>query len=206
MRCIQCDPKDVYINILKYAFVPLTVFLLILLCFRLNIMTAKLSVFIFLIQVLATSMMVRNILNTPLPPQFPPAIDTLIRTVLTCYGIWNLDFFRTLVPSICLNITTREALALDYIIALYPLAFLSVLYLLIRLHYRGCRIIVFLWRPFHICFARCFRVWDIRPSEHFFRIYLSSILQTALCTVRRFSTNICVQCERIHRWNSTLIL
>jgi len=32
------------------------------------------------------------------------------------YGIWNLDFFRTLVPHICLQVNTLKALVLDYAI------------------------------------------------------------------------------------------
>ena len=65
-------------------------------------------------------------------------------------GFWNLDFFRTLYPRFCLhpNMSTLQVLALDYIIAAYPL--LLITYTLVKLHNCNCRLVVCLWKPFRI--------------------------------------------------------
>lgn len=168
-RCVPCDPADVYINLIKYglaAFVGPTVFLLLLLCLGIRLTTAKLNAFIFVSQCIATPVVITATLaelesRTCIAP---PYILTLAQVIFAFYGIWNLDFFRTLLPSICLNINTRQALGLDFIVAFYPLVFLSILYILIRLYDRNCRVVVYLWKPFHVCFARCRRVWNIKTS------------------------------------------
>ena len=66
----------------------------------------------------------------------------------TWYGIWNLDFFRTVLPPICLDITPLQALVLDYAIAFYPLLLVVMTYILISLHSRDVRVVVWLWKPF----------------------------------------------------------
>ena len=78
-----------------------------------------------------------------------PKIGTLVRTIAVLYGIWNLDFFRTLILHICLEVNTLQALALDYAIACYPLFLIVVFYVLIELHAHNFRFFVYLWRPFH---------------------------------------------------------
>ena len=80
------------------------------------------------------------------------------------YGIWNLDFFRSLPLNICLDLTTLQTLALDYAIAVYPLVLLVITYTLIELHARGYRLVLWLWRPFHRCCVRFTRIMDIQSS------------------------------------------
>lgn len=191
-RCVPCDPADVYINLIKYglaAFVGPTIFLLLLLCLGIRLTTAKLNAFIFVSQCIASPVVITATLaelesHTHIAP---PYILTLAQVIFACYGIWNLDFFRTLLPSICLNINTRQALGLDFIVAFYPLVFLSILYILIRLYDRNCRVVVYLWKPFHICFARCRRVWNIKTSVvHTFAAFVILSYTKTLNTV--FST------------------
>ena len=81
-------------------------------------------------------------------------------------SIWNLDFFRLAYTPFCLhpNTSTLQVLSLDYIIAAYPLALIILTYTLVRLHYHNCTLVVWLWRPFIGCFARCRRQWDIQNS------------------------------------------
>ena len=81
-------------------------------------------------------------------------------------GIWNLDYFRLLYRPFCLhpNASTLQVLSLDYIIAAYPIALIILTYTLVRLHYHNCTLVVWLWRPFISCFARCRRQWDIQNS------------------------------------------
>ena len=71
------------------------------------------------------------------------------------YGFWNLDFFLHVHPAqICLKVDTLQALALDYGIAFYPLALIIVTYVFTELHAHNFRVIVWICRPFHRCFAR----------------------------------------------------
>ena len=53
---------------------------------------------------------------------------------------------------------------IDYSIAFYPLALIIVAYILIELHAHNFRVIVWIWRPFHRCFARFRQQWNIRTS------------------------------------------
>ena len=79
--------------------------------------------------------------------------------------LWNLDIFRSLYIPICLhpNMSMLQALALEYVTAVYPLLLIFITYFLVNLH--DCfRVIVRLWAPFYRCFARLRTEWDIRSS------------------------------------------
>ena len=97
-------------------------------------------------------------------PKYLPKLPLDI--VASVYGIWNLDFFRTVYTPFCLHpeMTNIQALALDYVIAVYPLILIALTYILVELHDWGFRPIMWLWRPFHRCFGHFRRQWDIRTS------------------------------------------
>ena len=60
--------------------------------------------------------------------------------------------------------TTVQALALDYAIAIYPLVLIIITYLLVELHDHDFKIIVCFWKPFHKCFTHLRRKWNIKLS------------------------------------------
>ena len=62
------------------------------------------------------------------------------------------------------SMTTLQVLALDYAIAIFPLALIVITFSLVELHNRNCRIIVWLWRPFHASCVRIRRLQNIRTS------------------------------------------
>ena len=77
------------------------------------------------------------------------------KILITFYSFWNLDFLHSVIPPFCLseNITTLHALAMQYLPAFYPLLLIIVTYILIELHDRNVRVLVWMWRPFHRCLA-----------------------------------------------------
>ena len=87
-----------------------------------------------------------------------------IKVLATVYGIWSLDFFRVVIPPICLPLNTMHIIALDYLVAVYPLFLLVCVYILLTAHDRGCRLVVWLWRPFLWCTTRLRQSWNIRHS------------------------------------------
>ena len=89
-----------------------------------------------------------------------------VNTLSSLHGIWNLDFFRLVYKPFCLHpsMTTLQVLALDYAIAVFPLALIVATYSLVELHNRNCRVIVWLWRPFHAWCVRIRRLQNIRTS------------------------------------------
>ena len=77
----------------------------------------------------------------------------VLKVILTCYGIWNLDFFRYLIPPFCVSQSLKNihVLALQYVSAFYPLLLIALTYACIELHGHNFRPIVWLWKPFHKC-------------------------------------------------------
>ena len=164
LECTMCsDGQYNWIKYVAIAFGPLTIFLVLVLCCRISATSPKLYAFVTVSQALAYPAAVRLVLFLLNKKSYSGA-SIAVRILLALYGFWNLDFFRTLIPHICLKVDTLQALALDYSIAFYPLALIIVTYILIELHDHNCRVIVWTWRPFHRCFARFRQQWDIKTS------------------------------------------
>ena len=160
MNCTNCT-NDMN-NWMKYvivAFLPLTIFFVIVVFFRIRATSGQLNMLILVGQAISAPTIMRTLTEN--------SDDKLSTNILfSFYGIWNLDFFRLLYSPFCLHpeMTTVQALALDYAIAVYPLVLIAVTYLSVELHDHGFRVIVWLWKPFHRCFVCFRREWNIKAS------------------------------------------
>ena len=163
MECIQCaDHPHSWWEYTAVAFLPLTVFIVIILLFRISVVSPKLHAFVFLAQNLAAPVSLRIMLSAM--KHASPLVIAMFKIYTTVYGIWNLDFFRTVIPGICLEVTTLQVLALDYLVAVYPMLLMVIAYTLVELHGYGFKVMLYLWRPFHYFFARFRREWDIQTT------------------------------------------
>ena len=177
MECIKCDESNSWWWYITVAFVPLTVFIGIILVFRISVVSPDLRAFVCISQIISAPVQVRIILLST--KYTSPLVATLTKILSTIYGIWNLDFFRTVLPNICLHLKTLQVISLDYMIAVYPMLLMVLAYILVELHGYGCRPVLFLWKPFHKIFAQFRREWNIQTSliDAFASFFLLSIMK-----------------------------
>ena len=145
LKCHKCSSSR-FQNIAKFtaaAFGPLTLFYVLVVVFKVSATSSKLSSYVIFSQWIAEPLNVRVVL---IAIHDYPKIDILARLLASAYGIWNLDFFCTLYGPICLDVPLLLTLALDYTPAFYSLFLIMMTYLLIELHSRNVRIVIFLWR------------------------------------------------------------
>ena len=162
LKCVQCSTSP--FNWAKYilaAFLPLTVFFVLVVSCRLSATSPKLLAFVFFSQTFAIGPNVRVVLAATEPY---PIVASLAKVIFALYGIWNLDFFRTLMPHICVNLGTLQTLALDYAIAFYPLILLVATYTLVQMHTCNIRIVTVMCRPFHWCTGHFRSQWNVGTS------------------------------------------
>ena len=138
-------------------------FTVLILACRISVVSPQLHSFIFFAQIISIPINLRPMLLMA-AKQLSPACAFLIKIYAAAYGIWNLDFFRTLIPGICLHLSTLQVLALDYLVAVYPMALMVITYALVELHGYGFRPLLIIWRPFHRVFAWFRRRCDIQTS------------------------------------------
>ena len=162
MKCVQCSTGPFnWVMYILAAFLPLTVFFVLVVCCRLSATSPKLLAFVLFSQSIVIGANLRVVLAALDPYPIPAR---LARIAFSLYGIWNLDFFRTLLPYICVSIDTLQALALDYAIAFYPLILLVVAYALIQAHIYNFRVIGVACRPFRRCAEHFRSQWDVGTS------------------------------------------
>ncbi len=137
MSCTTCSGG--WINILKYilvAFVPLTVFYLMILLCRINIPSSRLQGFVIVCQ-MATSPMILRVYATAYTISKKSMTYTVLQVLGTIVGICNLDFFRLIDLDICFRIAPLTVLSLDLHVALFPFFLISVTWLIILLHHHN---------------------------------------------------------------------
>jgi hypothetical protein len=84
--------------------------------------------------------------------------------IVTLFGIWNLDFFRLILPPVCVSTSTKaiDLLLFDYIIAFYPLLITVFVLVGIELYDRNCRMAVCLSTPLKL--LCCKRNWNPKKT------------------------------------------
>ena len=165
--CTKCNEH--HFGVLWYLlleFAPITLFYIIVLLFRIRATAAPLTGLVFFSHNILNLMRGRVALYTSLAYSTNAFTYTLLQIGLFLCSIWNLDFFRFLVPPFCVreSIGNIYAVVLEYVSALYPLLLVLITFFIIELHARNVRLIVWLYKPFHICFVHFRRTWDIKRS------------------------------------------
>ena len=165
MKCMNCTGENMTYNWIKYiavAYIPLTFFFFFVVIFKFNGTSPMLKLFISVSQGIFSPIAVRAFFSIISEKAY---IENFIKAIGCFYGVWNLDFFRTVIPPICaMDISQIQVFALDYAIAFYPLVLVILTYFLISLHSRDVRIVVWLWRPFHKVFSLVSQSWDMEGS------------------------------------------
>ena len=162
-ECKECMPQPLgWLLFFVRLTVPLTLICVIVIVFQINFASPVLNSFVLIAQVL----------NTVLCRNYSFDISgythsySIYKFAADFVGLFNLDFFMFLIPSFCISehMSTLTVVALEYLAALYPIAFTLAVYLFILLHGKGCKIIVICWKPFHKCLARFRRRWELKGS------------------------------------------
>ena len=172
LPCLKClEGGYGWLLYMFLATFPTTVLFLVVILCQVHITAAPMNVLIFFCQVIVSVVDASPSIytETSRPGHY------LVVFLITVYGIFNMDFFRYIIPHFCISstMTTIQALSLEYIVAFYPLLLTILLYFGIQLHAKGFKPIVYLWRPFHKCLACMSQKWS--PSEtlvHTFAAFL----------------------------------
>ncbi len=159
MNCVECPNGK--LNWWKYViavFLPLTIFYLVVVVFKINVTSSRLQGFVFYCQGLTTPPLARTMLAGTLE-------KIKIHTPFRYIGfIWNLDILCFLKLDICLGTDTLQTLSLDLAVGAYPLLLMMLSYLLIRLYDSNFKPLVIIWKPFRGIFGLFKRNWEIRTS------------------------------------------
>ena len=179
MSCMNCTGMTYnWIKYIAVAYIPLTFFFLLVVIVQFNGTSPLVRGFISICQGMVSPVCIRAYLIATKRRKYVEVLSTL-------YGVWNLDFFRTIIPPICLEVSPLQALALDYAIAFYPLVLVILTYIFISLHSRDVRLVVHLWKPFRKLFYYVKQDWKLEQSiiKAFATFFLLSYLKILNVTV-----------------------
>ena len=163
-------------------FIPITVFYFIILIFRVDITSGSITCFIMYSQllVIAYDRIVAgdDVDLTDIMLTATPNSKLVLKILLTIYDIWNLRFFRYLIPPFCISSTLKpiHLVFISYISVFYPLCLIAITWLCIELHDCNFRPLVWMCRPFlsNHCFIRLRRRWN--PRNDFVSVFASFFL------------------------------
>ena len=145
---------------------PITVMYILVVIFHVKATSSPLNALVFMSQIVVYTIRLNVPLHMYIENEVTGFSYILLQVLLVLCGIWSLDFFRAVIPPFCVssNIKTVHALALEYLVAFYPIFLILITYVCIKLHDNNFRPVVWLWKPFHRYFVHFRRRWDSKAS------------------------------------------
>ena len=190
-QCTNCT-KSAWYRALLYAvveFVPITVFFLLIIAFRIHITSAPMTSFIaysqtvFIVYVYNRADEKINFIASTINAR-------IMHAGLVVYSTINLEFLHYIIPPFCISSKVRDVhiILLGYLAALYPLCLVLLSWICVELHDRNFRPMVLLWKPFHRCCVRLRKGWNpkndlIDAFASFFLLSYSKILFHSLLLI-----------------------
>ena len=163
LKCVRClDSSYGWAVYLAAEFIPITVFVLLVILFRIRLCADYMNALVFFCNIVSAGLLYFRpvIIFSSLPSN---SERSAVSILLSIYNIFNLQFFQNFFPPLCISeeMTNMEVIALRYLVALYPLLLILVIYALVCLYNRNFKPLVLVWRPFGAiisCFRKQFNV------------------------------------------------
>ena len=179
LACVKClHYKYNWLKYIAVAYLPLTVFCLVVVIFRISANSGLLVGHVTVCQMVITFSLTQSYLAL-----YSGTHYQIIKVLSTFYSIWNLDFFRSLYPPFCLNpnISALGVLSLDYLVAIYPMSSVVITYFLVQ----GLSYVAWLSRPVYKYLRIFKKEWKVKNSliEAFATLLLLSYVKILNVTI-----------------------
>ena len=168
--CVDCRGKTSYSWMIFFAIIiiPVTLFYLVLLFFvSVNVLSPYLNAFVLYAQLLTVpgNLFFVQILTSQIVDVDNKVFTRFFEVMFSIYGIWNLDFLRPFIHS-CLtdSLSHVSAYYLEFVVGLYAMFLIIITMILIELHDRNFKPLVWAVLPFRRCFRKLLKNWDLRKS------------------------------------------
>ena len=175
---------------------PTTVMYFLVVIFHIRATSSPLSALVFMSQIVVYTIRLNVPLHIYIENNVTGFLYVALQVLLVLCGIWSLDFFRSVIPAFCASssIKTVHALALEYLVAFYPIFLILITYACIKLHDNNFRPVVWLWKPFHRYFVHFRRTWDSKASiinafTTFLLLSFSKVLFVSFTLLYKFNTS-----------------
>ena len=161
--CSNCTYFSLTYGIPLYVLIEVIPITVLYLIFRINLTSSPMTCFILY----SHSVMNAIIIDLGHPvDQFVYQPNYFRTVVIALYGMWNLDFFKYILPPFYLSSHLKQVhVALfGYISVVYPLCLITITLVCVELHGRNFWPIMWLWRPLHKIFVKLRKEWDVKSD------------------------------------------
>ena len=154
-ECVDCT--NVWYGVPLYLvveIVPVTVFFIIVVLFQLDLTSAPITSLVLF------SNLFPAVINFALAGLNQTYILTILKIVTIFYGILSLDFIRFVIPPFCVSpdVNIVNIIYLQSLSAILPFIYIVITWILIQLHSRNCRVVVWTWRSLNRVLLKCIDV------------------------------------------------
>lgn len=166
-QCSNCTETWYGIPLYLFLeFVPITIFYLFILIFRISVTSAPMTSYVMYCQLIVFAFTVDIEAVNVIRAEINGGIYVLLNIVIMFYGVWNLDFFRYIVPPFCVSSHLKiiHIVFLSYVSAFYPICLIGITWLCIELHSRNVKPFVFLWKKTHRLFFMMKKGWNSKNT------------------------------------------
>ena len=166
-QCSNCTSAWYGIPLYLFLeFVPITVFYLAILVFRISVTSAPMTSYVMYSQLLVFAFTVDIEAINVIRAEINGGIYTVLNIVIMMYGVWNLDFFRYIVPPFCVSSQFKiiHIVFLTYISAFYPLCLIAITWACIELHSHNFKPLIWLWNKTHRLFFMMKQGWNSKNT------------------------------------------
>ena len=134
LSCVKCpDDRRNWWRFIMVGFGPLTIFYFIVILLNINATSSRLRGVVWFSQMVSIPSFVRVVYASLSIGNYPLQFK-IVQVLVAFYSFWNLDVLRSVIPDTCLSVSTVQALALEYLVALYPFVLIAISYIIIGLY------------------------------------------------------------------------
>ena len=162
--CADCsEQRHLWILNLFFQLSMVTVMYLFVVLFQIKGTSSPLNVIITYSQLCVCPISLSVGVRVRMSCFLGPTLSTVVMTII---GVTTLDFFRFILPPMCVStfLKSIDIILFDYIIALYPIVLTFIIYICIELHDRNYRIAVYLSIPLKRIFKLFNRNWNPKTT------------------------------------------
>ena len=154
-KCADCSEHSTGYAITLYLslkFIPITLFFMCVLIFRINITSGLLLGYVIFCQLNNIYLQSELYLYEYINSLVSKPTKSLFLSSLTLSDLWIMQYFRFVVPPLCLStqLTSIHIQLLPLATDIYPVVLVFITCILMELHARNYRIIHVLWKPISI--------------------------------------------------------